>query len=263
MSKSLFLEERRRKIVEQLQKEGRVFVKELSESLEVSAVTIRQDLKALEDERLLERTYGGAVLPRSNMMFYMPELSFETRNRTNEAEKEAIAREAVKYVHPGDSIAIDASSTSFRLVSHLKLLKRLVVVTNSLMVAMQFLDSPQIEVFVTGERLRRDSISLVGQPESLPDVNLKLGFFGAHVVDANAGVTESNQAEVAIKAALMEKCMACYVLADHTKWGKVAPYTLTQPGSHFSIITTTGAPPATVSHFVAHDTDVLITSVDD
>ncbi len=258
MSKSLFLEERRRKIVEYLQREGRVFVKELSESLQVSAVTIRQDLKALEDERLLERTYGGAVLPRSNMMFYMPELSFEARNRTHEAEKNAIARKAATYVRSGDSIALDASTTSFRMVPYLKVLERLVVVTNSLMVAMQLLDSPQIEVFVTGERLRRDSISLVGQPEKLPDVNLNIGFFGAHGIDTTAGVTESNRSEMEIKAALMEKCLSCYVLADHTKWGKVAPYTLTQAGDHFSIITTEGVPVAARSNFEAQGMVVLL-----
>ncbi len=237
----LFMEERRRIILETLRQRGRISVAELSELLSVSAVTIRQDLRALEHDQLLERTHGGAVLPVSRTP--APELSFEVRLREYKAAKHLLAQAALSRVQSGDSIALDSSTTVFALLPHLRRLERLIIVTNSLMVAQQCLDTPQIQVFMPGGRLRRDSISLVGKPEELPDINLTVGFFSAHGISPETGITESSQEEVQMKRALMERCRVKYCLVDGRKWGKVAPYTLANPAEFTTVLTTADAPP--------------------
>lgn len=247
MAKALFMEERRRSIVEKLQEVGRVSVNELSEWLSVSAVTIRQDLRALEEENLLERTHGGAMLPRGSAL--SAELSFEVRNRVNHNVKDAIARRAAAIVQSGQSIALDASTTCYRMLPYLKQLDRLIIVTNSLMIAQSCLDSPQIDVFMPGGRLRRDSISLVGKPDELPSVNLNYGFFGAHGISKSAGITESSRAEVEIKQALMEHCLEVYFVLDATKWGRVAPYTIESPHHYNTIITSQNIPEVELNYF--------------
>jgi DeoR/GlpR family transcriptional regulator of sugar metabolism len=255
MPKQLYMEERRRHIIERLQDLGRVSVNELSEWLDVSAVTIRQDLRALEQENLLDRTHGGAVLRRDTTGG--SDLSFEVRNRVNHSAKDNLARKAASLVESGYSIALDASTTCFRMLPYLKKLERLIIVTNSLMIAQNCLDSPHIEVFMPGGKLRRDSISLVGKPEELPDINLNCGFFGANGISKTAGITESSRAEVEIKQAIMYHCLQVYFVLDATKWGRISPFTLAAVGDlattePYSVITSKQAPVDEVREFQKH-----------
>ena len=238
MPETLFLAERRRVIMEQLKREGRVSVKDLSSLLNVSAVTIRQDLRSLEEEGVLERTHGGAVLPQAKPSG--PELSFDIRLRSKTSEKDAIARAASELVQSGMSIALDASTTAFAMLPYLKQHERLIVVTNSLIVAQGLLDSPQITVLMPAGRLRRDSIALVGNPETLPEINLNLGFFGVRGISLVTGFTDTDLDEVTIKRAMMNRCLHNVIIADGEKWDKVAAYQLAEINQVHTIVTTPG-----------------------
>jgi DeoR/GlpR family transcriptional regulator of sugar metabolism len=249
-SQPLFVEERRRIILEQLRQQGRVFVKDLSYMLKVSAVTIRQDLRSLEEDGLLERTYGGAV-GRASSGMYPPELSFDARQREQIEAKEQIAAAAAAHVREGDAIALDASTTSYAMVPHLKTRSKLTVVTNSLVIAQSFLDTTSVQVLMPGGRVRRDSVSLVGKPDNLPAINLNLGFFGTRGISVSGGITESDTDEAAMKAAMVAHCMAAVIVADGSKWGQVAPYTFAQIDQIAAIITTADAPDALTATFAA------------
>lgn len=240
MAETLFLKERRRAILQQLEHDGRVTVRDLSEMMRVSAVTIRQDLRALEEQGLLERTYGGAVAHTASAR--VKELSFNVRVHKHRAEKQAIAAYAAQFVEHGSSVALDASTSTYALLPYLKPLEKLTVVTNSLMVAQSFLDKPEIQVLVTGGRVRSDSISLVGLPESMPNVNLNVGFFGAHGLSENVGVTEIDPDEVIIKQAMISRCVHSIFLLTGAKWGEIAPYTIAQVEMIQHIVTTDQAP---------------------
>lgn len=237
---AMFVEERRRMILDELKQRGRVSVRELSDSMHVSEVTIRQDLRSLETEGMLERTYGGALLREAASG--PPELSFHTRMGKKRAQKEAIAQAAAELVFDGDAIALDASSTAFATAGLLKGLRRLTVVTNSLHLANYFLDAPQITVMLPGGRLRRDSISLVGRPEGLPDINLRLGFFGARGISTVAGVTDVDVDEVAMKQAMATRCLSAVVLVDGGKWGQLGAYTFLRLPDVARVITSDDAP---------------------
>lgn len=235
MSDPLFMEERRRTILTQLEHYGRVSVKDLSDKLNVSEVTIRQDLRALAENKLLERTHGGAVLPTTRNP--SPELSFDVRLRENNSTKDKIAQYATRFVASGDSIALDASTTVFAMIPYLKQLDRLIIVTNSLVVAQEFLDTPNIQVMMPGGHLRRDSVSLVGTPDALPDIHLKAGFISVHGYNNETGFTESSIEEVQMKQAMLEKCRSKFVLIDERKWGKIAPFTMMRPDTTITVIT--------------------------
>ena len=248
MTDMQFLEERRKAILERLQQFGRVSVNTLSDEMGVSTVTIRQDLRALEQLGLLKRTYGGAIRRLPDQA--VAELSFHIRQEQNIVEKDLIARAAAGLVKADYSIALDASTTAYAMVPYLKALSALTVVTNSLSVAQSFLDSPHIEVLMPGGRLRRDSISLVGRPELLPDINLNIGFVGAVGITAHSGVGDIDPDEVAIKRAMIARCIETVVIADSSKWGRLAPYTVFTPESIQYIITTTYAPQELVAQFL-------------
>lgn len=237
MPTQLFMEERRRIILEELKKHGRVSVRRLSEVLNVSAVTIRQDLRALETDGLLERTHGGAVPPTSSRKD-QPELSFDLRRGRNYDEKEALGKAAAEMVDSGFAIALDASTTVCSIIPHLGRLDGLTVVTNNLLVAEMLLPNPRVTVLLPGGRLRRDSYSVVGNPATLPEINLNIGFVSAWGISAEAGLTEVSEDEMGMKQALLNKCPRKIVLVDSSKWGKVAPYTYGQPDDMDEIITT-------------------------
>ncbi|QPC84240.1 DeoR/GlpR transcriptional regulator [Phototrophicus methaneseepsis] len=246
MSDSLFLEERRRLILEQLRDRGRVFVNDLSRQMNVSAVTIRQDLRALEADGLLARTHGGAVQP-ARLGAEQPELSFDIRRTQNQEEKDALGRAAAQMVEPGYAIALDASTTVCSIVPYLAHLDSLTIVTNNLLVAEMVLPYPRIRVLMPGGRMRRDSFSLVGLPQSLPDINLNIGFMSAWGITPQNGLTEVSEDEMTMKQALLARSLRKVVLVDSSKWGQVAPYTYAR-ASDVDIILTTGRTPAVARH---------------
>lgn len=247
MPEPLFVEERRRAILEQLEREGRVSVKELSQAMRVSAVTIRQDLRALEESQLLARTYGGAVLRTRKSP--LKELAFDVRKRKNRRAKEVIGAAAAALVRDDYAIALDCSTTSFAIVPYLKKLNKLTVVTNSLIIAQSLLDCPGFQVLMPGGRLRCDSISVVGQPEDLPDINLNIGFFGTRGISMVGGITDIDPDEVAMKKAMIARCVSTIIVADGSKWGQIAPYPFVYLSDVERIITTDDAPTELVEGF--------------
>lgn len=254
MAAELFIEERHRLIMEHLRRDGRVSVKTLSDQLSVSAVTIRNDLRVLEQNGQLKRTYGGAVGVANEIV--TPDLSFEVRLRSNHAEKDAIARSAARRVEDGCAVMLDASTTAYAMIPYLKQRQRLIVVTNGLMVAHSLLDAPHITVLLPSGRVRRDSISLVGAPEKLPDVHINIGFFGTRGITASAGITDSDPDEAVMKRAMIERCVQVCVLAHHDKLEKIAPFSFASLDRVNTIITTRQANPDAVASYRTHGVEV-------
>ena len=248
MPDNQFVEERRNAILTRLDREGRVSVNTLSDEMRVSTVTIRQDLRLLEQAGLLKRTYGGAIR-RITAASTIPEMAFNIRLGLNADAKDAIGVLAAALVQDGDCVALDASTTAAALIPYLKQRTDLTIVTNSLYISQNFLDSPHIHVLMPGGHLRRDAISLVGRPELLPHINLTIGFFGAVGISIDGGVTDVDPDEVLIKQAMIKRCARPIVVATGDKWGRTAPYTVIASDAIRQIITTGDAPDDMIAAF--------------
>jgi len=122
---TVFMEERKQMILNLLQETEKVTVAYLSELFNVSGATIRSDLRDLENEKLLLRTHGGAMRISKSAF----EIEPQKRGEATEC-KEAIAREAVKFIDDGDTIAVDTGSTCYTFAKYLGTKKDLRVVTN-------------------------------------------------------------------------------------------------------------------------------------
>ena len=122
--------ERQNRIMEILSVEGAVTVSKLSAELDVTEETIRRDLEKLEKNESLRRTHGGAV-PIDGTTF---ELSLEKRKHTNVEEKARLAKTAAGFVASGDTIFLDASTTTFYMARELKKVRNITVITNSVRV---------------------------------------------------------------------------------------------------------------------------------
>ncbi len=219
---------------------GRVSIAELKDRLKVSEVTIREDLKFLEQRKVLTRVRGGAVTT-GNAPTEMP---LEQTSTTNRAEKMAIGARAASIVKDGQTVIIDVGSTTTELAKALSPeLTGVVVITNGLNIALILEGLPGVSVIVTGGTLRRLQHSLVAPLGTLllDQLRADVAFLGCNGVSPIRGFTNSNIAEAEIKQAMVRSASRSVFLADHDKIGKVASAFVTDIKSADLLITDDGS----------------------
>lgn len=253
----LFAEERRKRIFELLQADQRVSVKRLSEVLDVSEATLRTDLKLMEDEGLLTRTHGGAVIADE----IKPEYSFTEREKRNRDLKVNIARKAAELVHDGDCILIDASSTTLELARLLRQRQiRLTVVTNGISAAMELKENPGITVILLGGVLRMGSVAVEGQlgTDILEKINTSKLFASASGFTLEDGLTDFNVYEVELKKAMVQSVSTVIAMLDHSKFGKSSLSIFCETGDIDMLIADSNAPKETLEELERKQVQVLV-----
>ena len=218
--KHMFAEERRRKITAYVQEKTRVTVDELCDVFDVSPATVRNDLNQLHEEGQLKRTHGGAIA-NTKVGF---ELFSEQKDKMNQIEKQMIAREAVKLVHEGDSIALDSGTTVMELAKLLGSFKNLRVVTWDLAIAAWLDMHTQVSLFFIGGEVRKGHHYTTGHTfrDFLPKLNVDIFFMSANGIDAVQGITTPQVETAMIKEMILQGSARAYLLSDSTKIGKVA-----------------------------------------
>jgi len=211
--------ERQKIILDTLKNEGAVAVSRLALSLDVTEETVRRDLEKLEKQESLRRTHGGAVPVEGSTH----ELSLEKRKTINTEAKQRLAKEAAKYVVDGDTIFLDASTTTFFMAKELKNRRNITVITNSLRVVTELSGCEFIKVILIGGVLSNNQ-SLVGglaEKSIKEDYFASKMFFSSKGVTADAGILESNESESGIKQRMLENSNEKYYLCDKSKLGGV------------------------------------------
>ncbi len=255
-SDGLFLEERRQNILARIEQQRRVSVAELSRQLGVSEVTIRTDLQALADEQLIVRTHGGAIAVREGK----PDLALIRRRQQQVQQKNKIGQAAAAMVSDEEAIFLDSSSTTLALTRHLKQRRRLTLITNSLVVAQEMLDASGVTVVMPGGTLQREMASLidVNGLELLQRFHIQKGFFGAHGISLQEGLTDVSAGEAEFKRLLIQRCYQVVALLDATKWGKVGLASFASLDDVDAIITDSGAPPELLRQVESMDIETII-----
>jgi len=218
--KGLLARDRRERISQLLQKQRFVRVDELSVMFHVSEVTIRNDLDAMEKQRLLVREHGGAQINAEVPLV----VGFGERAIICEAEKRRIGQAAAKLVHPGDIIILDAGTTMMEMARSLAGVAPLTVVTGALNIATQMGSYPDVAVIVIGGSLERNTISTYGSmaERNMGDLVAQKAFIGIHAMEVEAGLTDTSFEIVQVKRAMVRAARQVIVLADSTKWARVA-----------------------------------------
>lgn len=215
----MFALERQKKILELLDRDGAVFVTKLSTELGVTEETVRRDLEKLEKQEALVRTHGGAMpIVDSNR-----ELSLEKRKNINVEAKIRLAKEAVNHIVSGDTIFLDASTTTFYIAKELKNFKNITIVTNSIRVITELAGHPNLKVIAVGG-YASDNQSLVGSIAQRDITNNYFAnkmFFSSRGMTESVGILESNEQECGIKQAMMKNAEKKYYVCDNSKIGRV------------------------------------------
>lgn len=215
-------EERRRRIVDTLNREGAADVPALARAFGVSDATIRRDLHDLQDRGFVHRTHGGAVAYHLSTAF---EPVFAEKIRRGKDAKDAIAAVAAERVEDGEVVVLDSGSTTHALARVLRSRRRgLTVITTDLMIALELSDVPGYEVIVVGGSVRPRLYSVVGPLAEgmLSDLHANHAFLGADAVSLESGVTNATLSEVGIKQRVVGCTPHPVLLADHSKFGKVS-----------------------------------------
>lgn len=240
MPNDMTVPERRQEILNRINREGRVAVTELSRLLGVSEVTIRQDLQILAEQNLVVRTHGGAI-PAHRLA---PELSLALRRQQQVLAKDHIGAAGAALIHDGEAIFLDTSSTALAIATRLMQHREVTVITNSIAIVQELMPFPDLTVVMPGGRLRRETASLIGVDglAMLEGYNIQKGFFGAHGLTLEEGLTDVSADEADVKAALIERCREVIAIVDATKWGRVGFASFAPLSAIDCIITDASAP---------------------
>ena len=210
--------ERHNYILDKLREQQFVKVTELAEDLDVTTVTIRKDLKILEERNLLFRTHGSAMPINP----YVPDMSVQIKGKLKNEEKKKIAIAAAKLIQENDSIIISAGSTNYEFALQIQPKGHLNVVTSSLPVSILLNDLPDVSVIQLGGNLYKKSLSVRGEYAAVAfnDLTCSKLFLGVDGIDKEHGITNSNIDEALLSKSMIAASSKIIVLAESSKFGK-------------------------------------------
>src|SRR5919197_2919574 len=206
-------------IVERLAANGSVAVGDLAGELGVSAATVRRDLALMEDQRLLNRTHGGAV---AHGVLY--ELPLRYRSGGQQEVKRRIGTDAAKRVGAREVVGLTGGTTTTEVARALVDRRQLTVVTNSLNIGAQLAVRPNLKLVMTGGVARSESYELVGPlaDAALARLHLDVAFVGADGISPADGLTTHHEIEAHTNRVLIDRAARVVVVADSSKLGRIA-----------------------------------------
>jgi DeoR family transcriptional regulator of aga operon len=217
-------EERRRAILELVNQDGRVLVKELAEKFGTSQITIRKDLELLNSNGQVHRTHGGALTVESGALV---DPTLREKEKLHRKEKLRIAEAAARMVQEGESVLLDSGTTTTAVARALRDFRHLTVITNAVNIA-AVLSGTQVEVILTGGIVRKNSFSLVGPlaEETLRQLSADILFLGVDGFDTRVGLSTPNLLEAKVNKVMVEVARKTVAVCDSSKFGRRAMSTI-------------------------------------
>ncbi|MET9290398.1 DeoR/GlpR family DNA-binding transcription regulator [Streptomyces sp. NPDC003077] len=217
----MYAPERQQEILRLARESGRVDVLSLAEEFQVTAETVRRDLKALDRAGLVRRVHGGAI-PAGRLDFE-PDLA--ERDTVADDEKRRIARAALGELptgSPSGSVILDAGTTTARLAAELPVESDLTVVTHGLPVAARLADHPGLTLHLVGGRIRHRTRAAVDDwaLRAYREIHADVLFLGTNGFSLHSGLTTPDLAEAAVKRAVIAAARRVVLLADSSKFGQ-------------------------------------------
>ncbi|WP_137939717.1 DeoR/GlpR family DNA-binding transcription regulator [Chitinivorax sp. B] len=237
--------QRRKHLLDVLQREGQVIARVISDQLGVSEDTIRRDLRTLAQEGLCQRVHGGA-LPASPAMG-----TLAARQGISIEAKRHIGEAAARMVQPGQVIFVDGGTTTTQLARSLPRDLHATVVTHSPAIAVELGQHPHIDVVMIGGQLFKHSMVAVGAAaaEAIRRIRADIYFMGACSLHIQAGISTGDLEEAHIKRMICEASAETVVLASPEKLDTASPYTIVPLSEVDAIITVRDIPEEQVAPY--------------
>jgi DeoR family transcriptional regulator of aga operon len=233
-------EERRRAVLDMVNREGRVLVKDLAQRFATSQVTIRKDLEVLHSQGAIYRTHGGALPVRTGALL---DPSLREKEKLHRKEKLRIGAAAARLVQEGQSVVLDSGTTTTMIARELREFRNLTVITNAVNIAAE-LAGTAVQVILTGGILRENSFSLVGPlaEETLRRLSADVLFLGVDGFDVHFGLTTPNLLEAKVNRVMTEIARRTIVVCDSSKFGRRSLSLIAAPSKVHHTITDSRIP---------------------
>lgn len=212
---------RQEKIRQLVRRQGQVSVLELCAEFNVSEATARRDLEELSAQGALHRTHGGARRPDS----MPPEPPILQRLQEQEQAKESIGKAAAELVADGETVFLGSGSTTLAVARHLQKRSGLSIISNSLPVINLLADAPDVTLIILGGLLRRSELSMIGHitEQALGELRADKVIMGMRAIHPAQGLTSDYLPETRTDRAIVKLSAQIILVADHSKFGQVAP----------------------------------------
>jgi len=237
-------DKRAKEILRLLLRHGKTSVEDLTAELTASPASIRRDLVRLEEQGLVHRTHGGAML--TGKAVYEPfrfDASFHVREDRFAQEKQRIAQAAAAMVKEHETIGIAAGTTTTLVARQLLHRRGIHIITNAVNIGMELSSSTAIETTLTGGSMRwAGAFSLVG-PAAVESLNMFVMdrlFLSVTGIDPERGATMIQPEEAAVLRVMVRQARQVIVVADSSKMGMVSPAIICPPREIDVLITDDG-----------------------
>ena len=227
--------QRHETILNILAKEKHVEVLNLCKTLGVSAVTIRKDLRLLEEKGLLFRTHGGASLENP----YIKEKAVVEKEKISVEEKNGIAQVAAELIDENDSVLLASGTTVQALSKYIKAKNKLTVITSSLYSVLHLIHDKNIEILQLGGYIRHSYASQI-----LDNISCSKLFLGVDGIDFEYGLSTTSLEEAQLNKKMLNSAQKTIVLADSSKFGKKSFAKICNLNAINEIITDKGISPS-------------------
>ncbi|SEM96091.1 DeoR/GlpR family DNA-binding transcription regulator [Lihuaxuella thermophila] len=212
-------QKRKELIMEMFKTETFLKIADLSKQFQVSEITIRRDFDELEAKGWVTKVPGGAVLRQPT-----GENSLQEKERFQQEEKLSIAKKCKEIVQDGQVVMLSAGSTTMYIARELKDKKELTVVTTGINIAFELSGLPHIQLVIAGGPVLPKSYAMVGHiaERTLKELKADIAFIGVDGIDLEHGFTTTHLSEAYTDLTMMQSAKRSIVVADHTKFGRVA-----------------------------------------
>lgn len=249
-------EDRRLRMLEWVREEGSARVSVLAKALDVSEVTVRQDLEKLETDGHIVRVHGGAYLKSIPQQVRAMTLLHEE----NSEAKEKIGATAAAMVKAGETIILDSGSTTTAVAASMSGCSDVTVITNALNIALMLGAEPGFDVHVTGGHFKAPTLSLSGERSAAYFQGLfaqKL-FLATAAIDLSMGLTYPALSDIPVKRAMIDSAEKVYLVADSSKIGQRSFCVLGGVDNVHALITDDGIRPEDREQIEAAGVEVII-----
>ncbi|MBD2796537.1 MULTISPECIES: DeoR/GlpR family DNA-binding transcription regulator [Xenorhabdus] len=210
--------ERRDFIYRYLHEHQTVSISILVELMNVSHMTVRRDIRMLEEEGKVINITGGVQLNDA----LRQELPWNEKALIHHRNKRAIGKYAASLVEDGQVVYLDAGTTTFEIAQVLAERFNLTIVTNDFSITQYLMNRPQLNLFHTGGMVDKRNYSCVGNSAAmvLRALNVDIAFISTSSWDLDHGVSTPYEEKVLVKQALLEIARRKILISDSSKYGK-------------------------------------------
>ena len=252
--------DRRHHILERVAEDQTIHVGDLARTFDVSEMTIRRDIRRLEQDGFVRQTYGGATAHLTRAL----DVAFNPRALQRTREKRRIGMRATHLVGDARVVYVGIGTTAEQFARFLPVRPGLVVVTASLPTA-SLLGTRPVEVVALGGTVRRDELTCVGPvaAATLGRFRFDLAVIGAAGLSARWGLTELDDGEAEIQRLAIERAARVIVIADGSKIGATTNAIVTQGDSIETLVTDESASTVELARLAAAGLEVIIAGLND